>query len=38
MRLRFRLFLFRSSLLSNPNVGYAQLAALDCILGAPAGR
>jgi hypothetical protein len=38
MRLNFRLFLFRSGLFRNPNVGCAQLAALDCILGAPASR
>jgi hypothetical protein len=33
-----RLFLFRSGLFRNPNVGCAQLAALDCILDAPASR
>jgi hypothetical protein len=34
MRFRFRLFLFRSGLFRNPHMDCAQLAAVNCILGA----
>jgi hypothetical protein len=36
--MRFRLFLFRSGLFRNPHVDCAQLAAVNCILGALASR